>query len=98
MKATAQTPKQGQTLPQAASAPFRRRIRHWKEVFAADGRYVWSKAVVVNGQRVQPGSPVDKTGLPQGRLRRMWESGWVQRTDWTPRTVVRDIEATVPHG
>ncbi len=88
MKAPGQT-HQAPPKPQAAAVPFRRRLKHWKQRFDAAGVFVWAKCGVHAGERIVPGTPVDKASLPAGRLRRLWQTGWVQRTDWNPRMPMR---------
>ena len=67
--------------PVPVAAPFKRRMHHWKEHFDRNAEHVWSRSVIVEGLRLEPGSPVDSSKMRWTKLRRLWECGWIQRAE-----------------
>lgn len=53
------------------------KIRHWKEHFKPDAEFQWSRRGKFNGKPIEPGTKVPD-GIPVNKLRRLWESKWIQ--------------------
>lgn len=72
----------------------RRRLRHWKQRYDKDAKFVWNKYLTWNGKRVEPGEPVpDKLLNDSNRLRRFWEARVVQLEGaWQRKPLEENVE------
>lgn len=56
-----------------------RRMRHWKQRFEANAKFVWNKPVTWQGEQVELGAPIpEELSKNRNRLRRFWEAGVIQ--------------------
>ncbi|MGB5810110.1 MAG: hypothetical protein WBG86_06240 [Polyangiales bacterium] len=77
-----------------------RRLRHWKQRFNADAKFVWRKALTWHGKRMVPGELVSDEIIEQmGRtkLRRFWESHAIELHEFeAPDTSRAATQASAP--
>jgi len=60
-------------------------MRHWKQHFHADADFVWRKRKNVGpGEWSKFGDPVDKSKMKRGKLKLLWELGWIELANWSP--------------
>lgn len=60
-----------------AAAPARI-VRHWRQRFDPAAEFVWIRSVqLTNDRRTAVGERVDKAALPVGKLRVLWNVGWI---------------------
>lgn len=54
-------------------------LGEWKDV--ADGEFVVARAFPANGETLEPGTPFDKEGIEQRRLRLLYETRYITTAD-----------------
>jgi len=54
-------------------------LGEWKDV--ADGEFVVARAFPANGEMLEPGTPFDKEGIEQRRLRLLYETRYITTAD-----------------
>ena len=58
-----------------------RKLRHWKQRFDKNAKFVWRKFVTYDGEQYVPGDDIpEKLAESKTKLRRFWESRW--RLTW----------------
>lgn len=97
MGAVRASPAEGEARPSAvaadpdsgaaavAEAPKRSplRIRHYLQRFHEVRSFIWAKRRVFGGRMREPGEDVNLAELRPGKIRVLWDAGYVQAKDWT---------------
>ena len=71
-----------------------RRLRHWKQRFKENAKFIWRTRTVYAGRECQPGDtiPKDLEGKPT-KLRRFWESRRIELAEFeVPNVVTGQVE------
>lgn len=78
-----------------------RRLRHWKQRYDPNAAFVCRRPLIWDGQTYQPGDRIPE-GLAanQGKLRRLWETGWIELAEFDPPDVAtgQPSEPASPEG
>lgn len=59
-----------------------RRLRHWKQRYNKNAKFIWSRDVVYSGQEFEAGDVIPDGLVTPIKLRRLWESRWIQLADF----------------
>ena len=59
-----------------------RRLRHWKQKYDKNAKFIWSRDVVYSGQDFVAGDIIPDGLVSPTKLRRLWESKWIQLADF----------------
>ena len=67
-----------------------RKVRHWKQKWDPDAPMIWRRRVLWGDRYYEPGEPVpDDLAANRKKLRRFWESSWIERADFVPPDELR---------
>ena len=75
-----------------------RRLRHWKQRFKENAKFIWRTRTVYAGREYWPGDtiPKDLEGKPT-KLRRFWESRRIELAEFdVPNVATGQVERTAP--
>ena len=71
-----------------------RRLRHWKQRYDPNAAFVCRRPLTWDGQTYQPGDRIpDGLSANQGKLRRFWETGWIELAEFA----APDVATGQPH-
>ena len=56
-----------------------RKLRHWKQQFDKDAKFIWRRSTFWKGKKVKIGDEIpEDLHSNKAKLRRFWESGWIE--------------------
>lgn len=62
--------------------------RHYKQRWDPNAEFVWRRRCLLRSELEEPytapGDRVDKNQLASGKLRMLWNAGYIELADWTP--------------
>ena len=74
-----------------------RKLRHWKQRFAADAVFVCRRRMEWGGETYEPGDRIpEELAVHKAKLRRFWESGWIELAEFdAPNVATGQVEPAV---
>ena len=65
-----------------------RKFRHWRQRFDPNGPFIWRRRTTFGPETYEPGDPIpDLLQAHKAKLRRFWESQWVELADFQEKDV-----------
>lgn len=66
-----------------------RRLRHWKQQFQKDAKFIWRRALVWDGKKSVVGEEIPESLFTnKAKLRRFWEAKAIELADFSAPDVV----------
>ena len=60
-----------------------RKLRHWKQRYNPNASFIWRRKVTWNGKPCIPGGSIpDGLAADKSKLRRLWESQWIELAEF----------------
>lgn len=81
-----------------------RKLRHWKQQFDKDARFVWRRETLFAGTIYEAGTVIPDDLIPKAKLRRFWEAGRIELYKFEDPDVATgarkdaDDELVIPEG
>jgi hypothetical protein len=71
-----------------------RKLRHWKQRFDKNARFVWSKSTTYGNKRYRPGDDIpEDLAEKHTKLRRFWESHRIELAEFDePNVLTGQVE------
>ncbi len=70
-------------------------LRHWKQRFDRNAKFVWRRSLIYSGERYWPGDPIpDLLAGNKAKLRRFWESGTIELAQFEEPNVLTGQTST----
>jgi len=69
-----------------------RKLRHWKQRFNKNARFVWRRPTTFGGEAYQPGDPIPpELESNKTKLRRFWESSAIELAEFEDPNVATGL-------
>ena len=60
-----------------------RKLRHWKQRFNKNAKFIWRKAILFDGEKTEMGAPIPESlDANKTKLRRFWEAGTIELAEF----------------
>ena len=76
------------------------KFRHWKQRYDPNASFICRRRLQWGGLKYEPGDPTpDGLAANKGKLRRFWESGWIELAEFeAPNVATGQVERDLPPG